>query len=158
MYLPHPWFSVREKVFGKSYSLENIIRESIFRGRPIFIQFIPVVAGRRHLGSDLPPELFGLGVAHPLLHLLPVGALATKVKRRIESTRVKFWLESDLVTHSQHTTGRFICPRTWVGLTSVWVFQHLAQLHSHFCQIPTSPGRIGQTVEHPKSKSIQPRS
>ena len=35
----------------------------------------------------------------------------------------------------------------WVGLTLIWVFHHLAQLHSHFCQIPISLGRIGQTVE-----------
>ena len=43
-------------------------------------------------------------------------------------------------------TGWFICPKTWVGLTLIWVFHHLAQLHSHFCQIPISPGRIGLTV------------
>ena len=34
------------------------------------------------------------------------------------------------------------------------MFHHLAQLLSHFCQIPTSPSRIGQTVELSKSKSI----
>ena len=28
---PEKWFSVREKVFGKSYSLENSLRELIFR-------------------------------------------------------------------------------------------------------------------------------
>ena len=56
------------------------------------------------------------------------------------------------------SAGWLICPKTWVGLTLIWVFHRLAQLHSHFCQIPISPGRIGQTVEHPKSKPSQPRS
>ena len=44
----------------------------------------------------------------------------------------------------------------WVGFTLIWVFHHLAQLPSRFCQIPISPGRIGQTVEHSKFKSTQP--
>ena len=36
---------------------------------------------------------------------------------------------------TDHCTGWCICPKTWVGLTLMWVFHHLAQLHSHFCQI-----------------------
>ena len=35
------------------------------------------------------------------------------------------------------------------------MFCHLAQLHRRFCQIPTSPSRIGQTVELSKSMSTQ---
>ena len=44
------------------------------------------------------------------------------------------------------------------GLTLIWMFHHLAQLHSHFCPIPICPSRTGQTVEQLKSKSTQPRS
>ena len=35
----------------------------------------------------------------------------------------------------------------------IWVFHRLAWLPSGFCHIPINPGRIGQTVEHSKSKS-----
>ena len=45
---------------------------------------------------------------------------------------------------------------TWVELTSIWMFHHLSQLPSRFCQIPFSPDRIGQTVEHSTFKSTQP--
>ena len=44
----------------------------------------------------------------------------------------------------------------WVGLTLISVFHHLAQLPSRFCQSPISPSRVGQTVEHSKSKSTKP--
>ena len=37
------------------------------------------------------------------------------------------------------------------------MFHHLAQMLSQFCQFPTSPGRTGQRVEQPKSRSTQPR-
>ena len=40
----------------------------------------------------------------------------------------------------------------------VWVYHHLAQLLRRFHQIPISPGRIGQAVEHSKSKSTRPKS
>ena len=44
-----------------------------------------------------------------------------------------------------------------VGVTLIWVFPHLAQLPNRcLCQIPISPGRIGQTVGHSKFKSMQP--
>ena len=36
------------------------------------------------------------------------------------------------------------------------MFHYLAHLPSRFCQIPISPGRIGQAVEHSKFKSTQP--
>ena len=36
------------------------------------------------------------------------------------------------------------------------MFHHLAQLPRRFCHIPISPSRIGQTVEHSKSKSTKP--
>ena len=39
-----------------------------------------------------------------------------------------------------------ICSWTWVGFTLIRVFSSLAPLPSRFCQIPISPGRIGQTV------------
>ena len=48
-------------------------------------------------------------------------------------------------------TGLPMCSETWVGLTLISVFHHLAQLPSRFCQIPISPSRVGQTVEHFKS-------
>ena len=41
-------------------------------------------------------------------------------------------------------------------MTLIWVFHYLAHLPSRFCQIPISPGRFGQTVEHSKFKSTQP--
>ena len=37
------------------------------------------------------------------------------------------------------------------------MFDHFAQLLSQLCQFPISPGRPGQRVEQPKSKSTQPR-
>ena len=37
------------------------------------------------------------------------------------------------------------------------MFFHFAHMLSQFCQFPISPGRIRQRVEHPKSKSTQPR-
>ena len=40
---------------------------------------------------------------------------------------------------------------TWVGLTLIWVFPHLAKLGSRFCQIAISPDN------HSKFKSTQPR-
>ena len=46
-----------------------------------------------------------------------------------------------------------MCLQTWVGLTLKSVFHHLGQLCS---QIPISPSRVGQTVEHSKSKSTKP--
>ena len=50
----------------------------------------------------------------------------------------------------------------WVGLGWVdfdlGVPPYLAQLHSHFCQIPISTSRTEQTVEQQKSKSSQTRS
>ena len=55
---------------------------------------------------------------------------------------------------SRSSTGCPICSCTWVGLTLIRVFHHLAQLPSHFCQISISPGRTGQT--HSKFKSTQP--
>ena len=45
---------------------------------------------------------------------------------------------------------------TWVGLTLISVFHHLSQLPSCFCQIPIRPSRVGQTMEHSKSKSTKP--
>ena len=53
-------------------------------------------------------------------------------------------------------TGCPICSWTWVGLTLILVLHQLAQLPTRFCHIPISPGRIGQTVEHSKSKSLNP--
>ena len=52
--------------------------------------------------------------------------------------------ESNLLRHYRvsHLLG--------VGSTLILVFHHLARLPSRFCQIPISPGRIGQTVEHSK--------
>ena len=41
------------------------------------------------------------------------------------------------------------------GLTRILMFHHISQLPSRFCQIPISPSKIGQTMEIPKSKSIQ---
>ena len=35
--------------------------------------------------------------------------------------------------NSKRGTGLFKCSETWVGLTLIRVFHHLAQLHSHFC-------------------------
>ena len=51
------------------------------------------------------------------------------------------------------------CPKwaeTWVGLTLISVFHHLAQLPSQFFQIPISLSWVGQAVEHSKSKSTKP--
>ena len=50
-------------------------------------------------------------------------------------------------------TVRPMCSQTWVGLTLISVFHHLAQLPS---QIPISLSRVGQKVEHSKSKSTKP--
>ena len=53
-------------------------------------------------------------------------------------------------------TRRPICLRSWVEFTLIWVLHHPPHLPSRFCQIPISPGRIGQTVEH--TKFSQPNS
>ena len=42
----------------------------------------------------------------------------------------------------------------WVDF--VWMLHDLVQLHSRFCQIPTSPRRSGQTVEHPNRSQPNP--
>ena len=56
--------------------------------------------------------------------------------------------------HSIDTsTGWNWWSRTLVGLTWIFLFHHLALLPSNFSQIPTSPGTVGQIVEHSKSKS-----
>ena len=57
---------------------------------------------------------------------------------------------------SRSSTGCPICSCTWVGLTLIRVFHHLAQLPSHFWQIPIIQGRIGQTIEQSKFKSSRP--
>ena len=44
----------------------------------------------------------------------------------------------------------------WVGLTLIWVFHHIAQQTSLFCQISICPSRTGQTVECQNTKSTQP--
>ena len=41
----------------------------------------------------------------------------------------------------------------WVGLTLIWVFNHISHLTSHLCQIPISPGRFRQTMVLVLSKS-----
>ena len=46
----------------------------------------------------------------------------------------------------------FICSETWAGLTLIWVFHHLALVHSRFCPISISPSRTWQTVDQLKSK------
>ena len=61
-----------------------------------------------------------------------------------------FSLDSSVEVNS---TGWFICFETWAGLTLIWVFHYLAQLHSHFCRIPISLSRTGQRVKQLKSKS-----
>ena len=43
---------------------------------------------------------------------------------------------------------------SWVGLTMI--YDVIAQLLSHFYQLPISPSRTRQRVEQPKSKSTQP--
>ena len=55
--------------------------------------------------------------------------------------------------HRRHSTGCPLSSWNWVGLTLILVFHHLP---SRFCQIPISPRRIGQTVEHTKYKSTRP--
>ena len=65
-------------------------------------------------------------------------------------------LERDL-SEKDISTGCPICPCTWVGLNLNWIFHHLAQLLSRFCQIPVGPNRISQMFEHSKSNSTQPR-
>ena len=46
-------FSVREKVFGKSYSLENSLQESIFR-EDIFLYNCPQIADNPTLANNSP--------------------------------------------------------------------------------------------------------
>ena len=38
------------------------------------------------------------------------------------------------------------------GLTLIWVLHHLAQQPSPFCQIPISPGKIGQIMVNGRLK------
>ena len=55
----------------------------------------------------------------------------------------------------KHSAGCPIGSDSWVGLTWIQVFLYLAQLLSHFCQLPISPSRTRQKVGQPKSKSTQ---
>ena len=57
----------------------------------------------------------------------------------------------------QNCQGAFIQGDPSPGEPAFGMFHHLAQLLSRFCQIPTSPSRIGQRVEQSKYKSTQPR-
>ena len=52
-----------------------------------------------------------------------------------------------LINNPPVHTGWPIWSQTWVRLTWIWEFHHLAQLPGRFCQTPISPGRIRQTVE-----------
>ena len=61
-------------------------------------------------------------------------------------------------TNTKDYTGWFICSETWVWSTLIWVFHHLAELHSRFWQILINPSRTMQTAEQLKSKLTQPRS
>ena len=66
------WFPVREKVFGKSYSLENSLRESIFRedlflcnwslggGRPLLSDGLAVLARLVPLNLGVGKWAFGM--------------------------------------------------------------------------------------------------
>ena len=55
------------------------------------------------------------------------------------------------------STGCLIWSCIWFGLTWTWMFHNVAHSAGHFCLIPHSPGKIWQAVEHPRSKSTQPR-
>ena len=52
------------------------------------------------------------------------------------------------------TTGCPIYSWTWVELTLIWVFCHLAQLSSRFCQIVINPGRQWNTHNPRKQNPV----
>ena len=68
-------------------------------------------------------------------------------KWALEPANPAYAWEVSEISDSNQCTGWPIWSRTWVRLTWIWEFHHLAQLPSHFCQTPISPGRIRQTVE-----------
>ena len=45
---------------------------------------------------------------------------------------------------------------TWVGLTDIRMFHHLAHLPSQFCPTPVCPSRIWQTLEHQNTSQLNP--
>ena len=99
----------------------------------------------QELTNKIEPEL---DVARRRLlevHPAPVGPCVLK-----QELEVRKWIKTDFGATSSG------CPKSWVGLTLISVFHHLAQLPSRFCQIPITPSRVGQTVEHSKSKSTKP--
>ena len=65
------------------------------------------------------------------------------------SNKGHFFLLNSVQGDTSPGEPRLVWP--WFGM-----FHHLAQLLSQFCQIPISPGRTGQRVEQPKSKSTKP--
>ena len=67
-------------------------------------------------------------------------------------TKEVYRIESYLV--EQSSTRCVGWSVTWVGLTLIWMFHHLAQQHSPFCQIPICQSRAWP--ECPNSKSTQP--
>ena len=63
----------------------------------------------------------------------------------------------DYVIIVLYRVAHLVASLSWVGLTLILLFLHSAPLPSCFCQISISLGRIGLTVEQPKSKSTQIR-
>ena len=70
------------------------------------------------------------------LPFCPTSALFSSAKLTLTSIKLQ------RMHLSYVSTGYPICSWTLVGLTLIWVFQHIVQLPSRFCQIPTSPSRI----------------
>ena len=124
---------MREKVFGKSYSLENSLRESIFREDLSLHNCLQFPEAE----EESCASWFG--------------------ERHVRCTQFNNTLDSRVGRRSS-TLLQGVPSATWVGLNLIWVFHHLAQLLIRFCQINTSPSRIRQTVQvqHSKFKSTQP--
>ena len=58
--------------------------------------------------------------------------------------------------HNMYRASHVLVDLGWVDFDFCVQFHHLAQLPSRLCQIPISPSRVGQTVEHSKSNSTKP--
>ena len=96
---------------------------------------------------------------HPPAHRFPLALVLPHRVRQLQLQGVSFFEQLQEGIHitldTLLTAGCHTC-LCRVGLTLIWVFHHLAQLPSRFCQIPICPGRIGQTVTHSNSSQPNP--
>ena len=88
-----------------------------------------------------------------LSNMMEVGQrMRTCLHTDIQSSQRPAWQKAITVQNYRVSLSEL---RPGLGWHWFGMFHHLAQKPSHFCQIPISPSRVGQTVDHLKSKSTK---